>query len=57
MNDDNRKVLGVKLTDETRARLKAIREQAKSKEGRNVTLPEVIKRLIDAEYEKAQGNG
>jgi hypothetical protein len=57
MNDDNRKVLGVKISPLAKYRIKVLREKAKKAAGRNVTYTEVLEALINQEYEKHAANG
>jgi len=56
MNEE-RKVLGVKISPLAKYRIKVLREKAKKAAGRNVTYTEVLEALIDQAFEKAQGNG
>jgi hypothetical protein len=56
MNEE-RKVLGVKISPLAKYRIKVLREKAKKAAGRNVTYTEVLEALINQEYEKAHANG
>jgi hypothetical protein len=55
MNEE-RKVLGVKISPLAKYRIKVLREKAKKDAGRNVTYTEVLEKLINEEYEKTHVN-